>query len=140
MFEEEGVDMNRVYIGHNNDSTDMAYLLEILGHGVWLGLDRTTVEARDPDWRERAHMIKKLIDAGWGHRILVGHDTMVYSGQNGKGPEDPPPHMQGPYKNTNNYCFLIEQVLPLVVELGATQAQVDKITHDNPRRFFENRS
>ena len=42
--------MNRVYIGHNNDSTDMDYLLEILGHGVWLGLDRTTELADSPDW------------------------------------------------------------------------------------------
>lgn len=50
LFEEEGVDMNRVYIGHNNDSTDMDYLLEILGHGVWLGLDRTTELADSPDW------------------------------------------------------------------------------------------
>lgn len=27
--------------GHNNDSTDMDYLLEILSKGVWMGLDRT---------------------------------------------------------------------------------------------------
>ena len=90
--------------------------------------------------RGRAHTIVKLIQAGWGHRILVGHDTMVYSGQNGKGPEDPPPHMKPMYENTNNYCFLIETVLPYCVsEFGANQADLDKITYDNPRRFFENR-
>jgi len=37
---------------------------------VWLGLDRTTENAPLPvDWKERANTIKKLIDAGWGHRI-----------------------------------------------------------------------
>ena len=28
-------------------------------------------------WEGRADTIKALIDAGWGHRIMVGHDTMV---------------------------------------------------------------
>ena len=37
---------------------------------MWLGLDRTTENAPLPvDWKERANTIKKLIDAGWGHRI-----------------------------------------------------------------------
>ena len=37
-------------------------------------------------------------------------------------------------------CFLIETVLPYVVDtLGASQADVDKIVYDNPRRFFENK-
>ena len=34
LFEEEGVDMNRVYIGHCNDSTDMEYLTTILKKGT----------------------------------------------------------------------------------------------------------
>ena len=40
ILEEEGVDLNRVYIGHSNDDTDMDYLLGLLRKGVWLGLDR----------------------------------------------------------------------------------------------------
>ena len=128
-------------IGHSNDSTDMAYLIEILEQGVWLGLDRTReIGTQSPGWKERARTIVRLIEAGWGHRILVGHDNMVYSGQNGKGPEDPPPDMKPMYENTGNYCFLIDTVLPYCVsEFGASQADLDRITYDNPRRFFENR-
>ena len=40
ILEEEGVDLNRVYIGHSNDITDLDYLLGLLGKGVWVGLDR----------------------------------------------------------------------------------------------------
>ena len=40
VLEEEGVDMNRVYIGHSNDDMDMDYRLGLLDRGVWLGLDR----------------------------------------------------------------------------------------------------
>ena len=119
----------------NNDSTDMGYLLEILNKGVWMGLDRTTngpilskdspVRQRDnynPNWQDRAETIKFLIDAGFGHRILVGHDTMVANLMAGEGP--PPAGSQ-----LDNYSFLIEVVLPYVVELGATQEQIDKIVY-----------
>ena len=40
ILEEEGVDLNRVYIGHSNDDTDLDYLFGLLNKGVWLGLDR----------------------------------------------------------------------------------------------------
>jgi phosphotriesterase-related protein len=40
ILEEEGVDLNRVYIGHSNDDTDLDYLLGLLKKGVWLGMDR----------------------------------------------------------------------------------------------------
>ena len=41
----------------------------------------------------------------------------------------------------NNYCFLIEEVLPFCIsEYGATQEQIDKIVYDNPRRLFENKA
>ena len=40
IFEDEGVDLNHVYIGHSNDTTDIGYLTGLLDKGVWLGLDR----------------------------------------------------------------------------------------------------
>ena len=40
IFEDEGVDLNRVYVGHSNDTPDTEYLLGLLRRGVWLGLDR----------------------------------------------------------------------------------------------------
>ena len=46
ILEEEGVDLNLVYVGHSNDDTDLDYLLGLLRKGVWLGLDRYRVGAR----------------------------------------------------------------------------------------------
>ena len=34
IFEEEGVDLNRVYLGHSNDTTDTEYLIGLLEKGV----------------------------------------------------------------------------------------------------------
>jgi len=79
IFEDEGVDLGRVYVGHSNDTTDLDYLLGLLRKGVWLGLDRFPGRQTDvtPDWRGRTQTAKALIDAGFGHRIMFGHDRSV---------------------------------------------------------------
>ena len=40
IFEDEGVDLNKVYVGHSNDTDDTDYLIGLLEKGVWIGLDR----------------------------------------------------------------------------------------------------
>ena len=47
IFEDEGFDLNRVYIGHSNDTTDLEYLLGLVKRGVWLGLDRHQTSVAD---------------------------------------------------------------------------------------------
>ena len=38
--------------------------------------------------------------------------------------------------NPDGYLFITRNVLPRLLELGATQADVDAIMVDNPRNFF----
>src|ERR1043165_6383532 len=78
IFEDEGFDLNRVYIGHSNDSTDLEYLQGLLARGVWLGLDRhQTSLPIGPDWEGRAQTLAALIKAGHGDRLMVSHDWSV---------------------------------------------------------------
>ena len=76
IFEDEGVDLSRVYIGHSNDTTDMDYLEGLIDKGVWIGLDRFPAGNRPgtPDWRGRTETAKRLIDAGYADRIMLSHD------------------------------------------------------------------
>ena len=39
--------------------------------------------------------------------------------------------------NPDGYLFITRKVLPRLLELGATQDDVDNIMIHNPRRFFE---
>mmetsp|Transcript_112191 Transcript_112191/g.312251 ORF Transcript_112191/g.312251 Transcript_112191/m.312251 type:complete len:403 (-) Transcript_112191:130-1338(-) len=137
IFEEEGVDLNRVYIGHCNDSTDIDYLTEMLRKGVWLGLDRTGPGSEPgssrPDWEGRTLTIKQLIDAGWGHRIMLSHDWMVYLGFV---PAKVAKRMRA--GNPDGYTFIMRKVIPRLHELGVSTKQTDAILYDNPRRFFGN--
>jgi phosphotriesterase-related protein len=134
VFEEEGVDLNRVYIGHCNDTTDVDYLLQLLEKGVWLGLDRHPGGAArgTPDWEQRSQLAKKLIDAGYGDRIMLSHDWAVNfllldeAGREEINRENP-----------DAYLFIMRRVLPRLRELGASDEDFRKIFVENPRNFFE---
>ena len=39
--------------------------------------------------------------------------------------------------NPDGYLFITRNVLPRLLELGATDADINAIMVDNPRRFFE---
>src|SRR5205085_7885254 len=78
IFEDEGFDLDRAYIGHSNDSTDLEYLQGLLRKGVWLGLDRHQTSAPvGPNWEARAETLAALIKAGAGDRLMVSHDWSV---------------------------------------------------------------
>ncbi len=134
ILREEGVDLNRVYIGHSNDDTDMGYLLGLLEQGVWLGLDRYPGGRTPgtPDWEQRTQVVKNLIDAGYGHRIMLSHDSSVPVCQ-------PTPELQEERRkfNPDGYLFITRRVLPRLRELGASEQDINQIMVDNPRQFFE---
>ncbi len=134
IFEEEGVDLNRVYVGHSNDTTDTGYLIGLLEKGVWIGLDRYPGgrTPATPDWEGRTDTVKKLIDAGFGHRIMLGHDWSVTLSIASRQIQDDRQNY-----NPDGYLFITRKVLPRLRELGATEEQINQIMVDNPRRFFE---
>jgi len=134
IFEEEGVDLARVYIGHSDDTTELDYLLGLLQKGVWVGLDRLRGGhmAGTPSWEERAEMAKRLIDAGYTHRIMLSHDWSV-------SPNTLSQEIQEWRHQTNpdGYLFITRRLLPRLRELGVSHETIHTITVDNPRRFFE---
>ena len=128
-------DLNRVCIGHSNDDTDLDYLLGMLRKGVWLGLDRYP-DARfplgTPDWRQRTVVVKQLIEAGFGHRIMLSHDHDI--------PRSLPTQKLRDERqdyNPDGYLFITRQVLPYLSELGASDQDINRIMVENPRQFFE---
>ena len=134
ILEEEGVDLNRVYIGHSNDTFDVDYLLGLLEKGVWLGLDRYPGGRvpGTPDWQQRTEIVKHLIDAGYGHRIMLSHDHSIPRGQPTRELRE-----QRERYNPEGYLFITRRVLPHLRELGASEQDIQRITVENPRRFFE---
>jgi phosphotriesterase-related protein len=130
VFEDEGVDLNRVCIGHSNDSTDMDYLTGMMDKGVWLGLDR--YPGQNVTWQERTEVLFKLIQAGYGTRLMLSHDWSVASTMMTK-----QRMIERPKQNPDNYLFITRNVLPMLLGLGASQDQIDDLMINNPRNFWE---
>ena len=137
IFEDEGVDLNRVYVGHSNDTTDTEYLTGLLEKGVWIGLDRYPGRKTEltPDWEARTETAWKLIQAGWGRRIMLGHDWSVTLSIASQEMQE-----QRRQYNPDGYLFITRRVIPRLRELGATAEDIDNIFVDNPRRFFAGES
>ena len=134
ILEEEGVDLNRVYIGHSSDATDMGYLLGLLAKGVWLGMDRYP-GGRDPstpNWEVRTEIVKKLIDEGHCGRIMLSHDYSVPKAR--YMPEEQEARRAA---NPDGFNFIGRYVLPRLKDLGATDQDIHTMMVDNPRRFLE---
>jgi phosphotriesterase-related protein len=131
IFEDEGFDLNRVYIGHSNDSTDLDYLLGLVRKGVWLGFDRhQTSMPIGPDWEGRTQTLAALIEAGVGDRLMVSHDWSVLGVSRTSDP------LASRAYNPDGWLFATRKVFPRLRELGITQAQIDLLNVDNPRRFL----
>ena len=133
ILEQEGVDLERVYIGHSNDDTDMDYLLGLLDKGVWLGLDRYPGGRvpGTPDWEGRTEIAWKLMAAGFTERIMLSHDYSVPKARHGADVQE-----ERRRANPDGYNFIPRMVLPRLRELGASDADIHQIVVANPRKFF----
>ncbi|MDA4123328.1 MAG: phosphotriesterase-related protein, partial [Thaumarchaeota archaeon] len=134
IFEDEGVDLGRVYIGHSNDSTDLDYLAGLAKMGAWVGLDRYPGGdiPGTPGWEERTLVLKKLIDAGHADRIMLGHDWDVTATIANKGLRE-----SMSVQNPDGFLFITRRVLPRLREMGVREEVIEDIMVRNPRRFFQ---
>jgi phosphotriesterase-related protein len=133
IFEDEGVDLNRVYVGHSNDTTDIAYLTGLLAKGVWIGLDRYPggLNNDTPKWEQRTETVKRLIDAGYAHKIMLGHDwsvTLTIASAEVRKARDE--------YNPDGYLFITRKVLPKLRSMGVSDATINQIMVENPKNFF----
>jgi phosphotriesterase-related protein len=129
IFQDEGAPMERICIGHSADTTDVEYLEALLKTGVYLSMDRYPgVEGR-PDWRQRNATVKALIDRGWAHRLMLGHDYAP-------APVSARHRGDGSVAGTAGYLFLTTVALPALLGDGVSSETIDLMMREVPRRFL----
>ncbi|MDP9236779.1 MAG: phosphotriesterase-related protein [Chloroflexota bacterium] len=129
IFQEEGAPMDRVCIGHSADTTDVGYLESLLQAGVYLSMDRYPGAEGRPDWRQRNATVRALIDHGWAHRLMLGHDyapSPVSASSKRTQRSDEP----------TGYLFVTTTAVPALIRDGVPQQTIDLMMHDVPRRFL----
>jgi len=142
VFEENGVNLENVIIGHCGDSNDIEYLEAILKRGSYIGMDRFGLLQFNP-LQNRIATVKKLCDLGWENKILLSHDLVLFSDA-GNSKWDPKKRVWFTEAYDGNgklidFTFISKVVIPMFIEAGITENQVKLMTEDNPRKIFEGR-
>ena len=135
IFREEGVDLTRVKIDHSNDTTDTDYLKWILDQGCFLGLDRYPGRLVSPHMRTVT--LKRLMDMGYSERLCPSHDCICLHIHNEQADGSIPAEHAFTASNPDQYLYMHRHVIPELLQMGATQADIDMLFIDNPRRLFE---
>ena len=132
ILEEEGVNLNKVYIGHVNSTLDHNYHKRMMEKGVWLGMDHFSPNGppNTPGWEDRAVFIRDLIDDGYENQIMLSHDWNVKNVPSGL-------DSSTDESNPDGYLWISHGVLPFLKQLGVSEASINVLMVNNPRRFFE---
>ncbi|HEX5822802.1 MAG TPA: hypothetical protein VFY30_13645 [Solirubrobacterales bacterium] len=79
IFEEEGVDLNKVQIAHCGDTDDLDYIEGLIEKGVWIGLDRYGLDLFLPYEKRQATAKALIVDRGHADRIFLSADSVASS-------------------------------------------------------------
>lgn len=128
IFEQEGVDLSRVIIGHSGDSTDIGYLEELIAGGSYLGMDRFGLDLLLP-FEDRVATVATMCERGHADKMVLSHDAMCFFDAL---PEDMIPAVAPNW----HYLHIHNDVLPALRARGITDEQIDTMLIHNPRRIF----
>ncbi|KAA0086452.1 phosphotriesterase-related protein [Mycolicibacterium sp. P9-64] len=129
IFAEEGVDLSRVVIGHSGDSTDIAYLEELIAAGSYIGMDRFGVDVF-LSTEERVNTVATMCERGHADRMVLSHDACCYF-------DAVPDEVRSAALPNWHYLHIHNDVIPALKERGVTDEQLTTMLVDNPRRIFE---
>lgn len=131
LFAKEGVDLTKVVVGHAGDSNDLDYLMALADTGATLGMDRFGLDLFNPT-ADRVRTIAALAERGYADRMVLAHDASCFMDWFG----DQLDAVHEAVSPNWHYEHISDDVLPALREAGVTEAQLDQMLVDNPRRYF----
>lgn len=123
-----GVPPERIVIGHSGDSEDLDYLKTLMDRGSTVGMDRFGMEQVLPD-EARVRTVLALLHQGYGDRMVLAHDTAFYS-------HVTPPSWRARHAPNWRFDRIPRTIVPMLIEGGASDADVDRMLVTNPRRLL----
>ncbi|MFF4503612.1 phosphotriesterase [Streptomyces sp. NPDC001401] len=117
---ELGVPPHRVILGHLNRCPDFVIQRQAAEAGCWLAFDGPSRAHHATDWR-MPDAVRALAEAGFGHRLLLGGDTVVAGARSVDGGPGMP--------------YLLRRVRPRL-EHALGKEPTHRILTDNPGRAF----
>lgn len=121
----EGVEPDKIIIGHQDLIDDSEYHLSLLNYGVNIAFDTCGKVAYMPD-ETRAMNAKKIVEAGYGDHLLLSNDISR--------------HTYFKAYDSIGYLAVMGSVVPKMRELGMKEEDINKFLVDNPARIVDNRN
>ena len=130
----EGAEPAKIQIGHMSDNLDMDYQVRTLEQGVYVSWDRMGLQGLVgcPMDEQRYPVVIDLIRKGYGERLMISHDCIL----NWLGRPLAIPEEAMPLVANWNPAHLFQNIIPALKAGGITDAQIDTVIRDNPRRLF----
>ena len=122
-LEGAGANLANVAIGHVCclDDPDVVIAKQLAKRGVFVGFDRVTIQSIIPD-EKRVAMVMKMVEAGYADHLLIASDFAVGAALKSR---------NGPGIGQAWTVFA-----PMLLKAGLSQATLNSIMFDNPRRFL----
>jgi phosphotriesterase-related protein len=128
IFQEEGVDLSRVIIGHCGDTMDFGYLEMLLEKGSYIGMDRFGIDTILP-FKSRVDVVAHLCRKGYAGKMVLSQDAACYMDWF----QDE--SLTAAVPNWN-YFHILKDVVPALRERGVTEDQIHTMLVANPARIF----
>jgi len=129
VFEEEGVDLSRVVIGHCGDTEDLEYLEAILASGPTLGMDRFGLNHM-LSMEKRVSTVAALCRKGYADRMVLSHDACCHIDW------FPGRHADAFWPQWS-FRHIPDEVVPALRKEGVAEDAIRQLSVENPRRVFE---
>jgi phosphotriesterase-related protein len=121
IFEEEGVDPNRVIIGHCDENADVRQLASLMRQGAYVEFDVLGKSHWLLD-ETRVDLVVELVDRGFANRLLLATDrNRVHELHVGGGP---------------GYDHVLAHFVPRLKERGIDEPTLDLMLVRNPAEIF----
>ncbi|MBE5995263.1 MAG: phosphotriesterase-related protein [Paenibacillaceae bacterium] len=118
----EGVKPENIIIGHLDLSQNPDTIISVLKEGVNIGFDTVGKNNYCPD-TFRAQMLKQIAKEGYLDQVVLSMDITRKS------------HLKkwgGP-----GYAYLFETFLPMLLEYGLSETEIEQLMIDNPNRILK---
>ena len=122
LLDAKGVPPGRICLSHMDRNPDFWEHRRIAETGAYLGYDCPGKVKYGPD-EMRIDVLKRMIDAGLGDRILLGNDL-------GR------PSYWRSYGGGPGLDFVLTRFVPRLREEGVSDAAIQDLLENNPRRFL----
>jgi phosphotriesterase-related protein len=144
LFADGGADLGRVLIGHQDEQTDVAPIRKLAERGTFVGVDRIGLEILAPDER-RADHVATLVREGFTDHVCLSQDHICALTAPRSSFWVPPEYRDAAATRREEiewqvwkrpYTYILTDFVPRLRERGVTDADVETIFVDNPRRLL----